>query len=415
MKKDDFLKICRTRAKKELTPEEESFFSSIGEGIEQAIQGESIERSKKLEEISNLIGVVEEGKSIAEVIRGLAASLDEVEANSKKRLSVNDKYLMRKALEGKKNEILAVMRKQSNTPWGLEFNARRAASAMMTTSTVLTGAQAINTENVFDDMDVTVIKYPANFIGDVIDSRQVSKVPAVLRWKEQIAAGDGVPAVVAEGDVKPLVDYKFSWKYANRKKYAAHIEMTEETEIDFEQLVLDIIQMFEDDVLRKYNAGLLADVLAWAPAYAGTSLDGTIVKPTLQNVFNAGQLQLATAEYIGDVFVVNPSAYAEIQNMQDNNGNPIFVNAAVLFPGVRVVVTNNIPAETALLMDGRIVKEQHGSFVLRSGTINDQLIENEKTIIGEIFSVMKLPTESKKGAVKLTIATVKEALKVAQA
>lgn len=411
MKKEDFLKICRSRAKKELTPEEESFFSSIGEGIEQAIQGESVERGKKLEELSTKIGLIEDGKSVADVIRGLAASLDEIEARTKGKLSNNDKYLMRKALEGKKDEILAVMRKQSHNPWSLEFNAKRAASAMMTTSTVLTGATAVNTENVFDDMEVTVIKYPANFIGDVIDSRQVTKVPAVLRWKEQITAGTGDAAVVAEGDTKPLINFKFEWKLADRKKYAGRIEMTEETEIDFEQLVLDIIQMFEDQVLRKYNAGLLDDILAWAPVYAGTSLDGTIVKPTLQNVVNTGKLQLQTSEYLADTLVVNPSDYAEIQNMQDKDGNPIFVSEAVLFPGLRVVVTNNIAAGTALLLDGRIVKEQHGSFILRSGVYGNQLIENEKTIIGEIFSVMKLPTESKKGAVKLVIATVKDALK----
>ena len=31
MKKEDFLKICRSKAKKELTPEEENFFGSIGD------------------------------------------------------------------------------------------------------------------------------------------------------------------------------------------------------------------------------------------------------------------------------------------------------------------------------------------------------------------------------------------------
>lgn len=410
MKKEDFLKICRAKAKKELTPEEENFFGSIGEGIEAAISGESIERSKQLKAIEDKLGLVEDGKTLSEIVRNLGKTLDEVEAKTKRSLSASDKFKLRQSLEAKKDEIMAVRNAQQSTPWGLEFKARRAASAMMTTSTVLTGAVAINHDNVFEDIDVTVIRYPANFIGDVIDSRMVSKVPQSIRWKEQVVAGDGLAAVVAEGDAKPLTDFKFEWKYAYRKKYAGRIELTEEVEIDFEQLVMDIISMFEEQVLREYNKGMLADILTWAPAYAGTALDDQIVKPTIVNVVNAGKLQIATGNYVADLLVLNPSDYAETQNMQDTLGNPIFANDSVLFPGLRVLITNGIAAGTALLMDSSVVKEQHGSFILRSGTYGNQLIENERTIIGELFSVLKLPTESKKGVVKLVVATVKAAL-----
>ena len=116
------------------------------------------------------------------------------------------------------------------------------------------------------------------------------------------------------------------------------------------------------------------------------------------------------SEYAPDTLIVNPADYAEVQNMQDTLGNPIFVADSVLFPGIRVIVTSAMTAGTCLLMEGGIIKEQHGSFILRSGTYGNQLIENERTIIGELFSNMKLPTESKKGVVKLVIATVKAAL-----
>lgn len=410
MKKEDFLKICRSKAKKELTPEEENFFGSIGDGIEAAISGESIERGKQLKAIEDKLGLVEDGQTLSAIVRNLSKTIDEVEAKTKRNLSASDKFKLRTALESKKDEILAVRSKSSNAPWHLEFKATRAASAMMTTANVLTGAQAINHDNVFDDVDVTVIRYPINFIGDVIGSRMVGKVPAVMQWKEQVAGGDGLPVVVAEGVEKPLTSDAFVWKYANRKKYAGRIELTEEVEIDFEQLVMDIITMFEEKVLREYNKGLLTDILAWAPAYAGTALDDQIVKPSIQNVISAGKLQLAIAEYTADTLVINPSDYAEGQNMQDTLGNPIFVSDSVLYPGLKVIVTSGITAGTCLLLEGGIIKEQHGSFILRSGTYGNQLIENERTIIGELFSLLKLPTESKKGAVKLVIATVKAAL-----
>ena len=67
-------------------------------------------------------------------------------------------------LEAKKDEIQRA--RQGGNPWSVEFKAKRAASALMQTTTVLTGASAINNVNVFEDMDITVIEYPKNFILD---------------------------------------------------------------------------------------------------------------------------------------------------------------------------------------------------------------------------------------------------------
>ena len=293
MKKEEFMKIVRSKAKVELSEQEVAMFESIGDGIERALQMEQTERNTEMAKLTAMLGAMEEGKPVAEVIRTLAQKIDAVEAQSKRSLSAGEKFQLKRALEAKKDEIMQVMRGEKATPWGLEFKAKRAASALMQTTTVLTGAAAINTDNVFDDLEITVIKYPVNFIGDAINSRQVSVVPASLKWKEQITAGTGTAGVIAEGVEKTLVDYKFSWKYAYRKKYAGRIEFTEETEIDFEQLTLDIIDMFETDVLRAYNAGLLADIVAWAPAYVSSALDGTIIKPTILNVVNAGKLAVS--------------------------------------------------------------------------------------------------------------------------
>lgn len=410
MKKEEFMKIVRSKAKAELNEQEVAMFESIGDGIERALQMEQVERKAELDKLTAMLGAVEDGKTMADVIRTLASKIDSVEAQSKRNLSAGEKFQLKRALEAKKDEIMQVIRREKATPWGLEFRAKRAASALMQTTTVLTGAAAINTDNVFDDLEITVIKYPVNFIGDAINSRQVSVVPASIKWKEQITAGTGAAGVIAEGAEKTLVDYKFSWKYAYRKKYAGRIEFTEETEIDFEQLTLDIIDMFEVDVLRAYNAGLLADIVAWAPAYTSTALDGTLVKPSILNVVNAGKLAVAANNYNADTLIINPADYAGVQNMQNADGDPIFVPDAALFPGLRVFVTNNITQGTVLVGEGSIVKEQHGAFILRSGTYGNQFIENEKTIVGELYSVIKLPTESKKGWCKLDVDTVLAAL-----
>ena len=176
MKKDDFLQVVRGSMKSEPTEQEMAFFASMGEAIERAFQKDNEARSNDLSNISNMIGSIEEGKTVAGVIRSLAQKVDDLESKAKRGLSVDQKAKLRQMLDDKKDEIKAA--RNTNNAWALEFRAIRAASAKMTTSTLVTGASAINNPNFFDDMELTVIKYPANFIIDAIGGRQVGKVPA---------------------------------------------------------------------------------------------------------------------------------------------------------------------------------------------------------------------------------------------
>lgn len=412
MKKADFLAICRNMAKTPLTAEDEGLLSAIGQGIEDAMTQEGVARKKQLDEaLSGLVGGLDEGQTISSIVRNIASKVEDLENNSKRSLNDREKLSLRNVLEANK-DVIRNSRKKDAPAWEIEFKARRAASALMTTATLLTGAVAINNPNELDDLMVTFIQYPKNFILDAINSRQVSKVPASRKWKEQIAANDGEIAAVGEGVEKPLVDYKFTWKYSYRKKYAGRIEMTEEDEIDMEQLMMDIITMFERDVLKTYQDGVLADIIAWVPAYTTTGLDNTIVKPTVYSVIGALKLQAELLNYSPDVVIMNPADAAEAIYLQDTNGNQLFIPESLQFGGLRPFITNKVNAGTIYVGTSSIVEEQHGSFILRRGAYGNQFIENEFTIVGEIFSNLKLPTESKKGWVSGVIATVKEALQL---
>lgn len=412
MKKEDFLKIVRSKATKELTEQEVSFFGSIGEAVEKAFEQDSVIRKKELEDLTAMIGVTEEGKSVAEIIRGIAGRIDDMEKKSKRGLSDSDKYLLKSKLEEKKDEILRCARDSQNKKegWAIEFKAARAASALMTTATVLTGAQAINNTNVFDDMDIAVIKYPANFIIDAIGGRTVGRVPAVWQWKEQITESDGVPAVVSEGAAKPLTDKLFVWKYANRKKYAGRIEFTMETEIDFDQLMMQIIDMFEEQVIRTWNEGVQADIIAWAPAYTSTGLDGFFIAPGIAQVIEAGKLQISDNNYMADMVMLNPVDAAKAMIHQNVDGDIVYLPEAIAFRGLTPFITNKLTAGTILVGTSNIIKEQHSNFIVRRGVYGDQFIENEETIVGEVFSNLKLPTISQNSWVELDVDTVTAAL-----
>jgi len=404
MKKEDFMKIVRSKAKETLTEQDENFFGTIGEAVESAMSAESVERNKQLNELAGKLGAVAEGQTMADVVRNMATQIDLLEKKAERGFTGAEKYKLKSMLEAKKDDIQRA--RQGGNPWSIEFRAKRAASALMTTATVLTGAQAINNPNVFDDMEVTVIEYPKNFILDGINSRQVAKVPQTVSRKEQLAVSDGVVAATNEGAAKPLTDKLFTWKYDTRKKYAGRMEMTEEVEIDFDQLLLQIISMFEDDVLRAYQNGVLADIIAWADTYVSTGLDGTIANPTVHTVIGAGVLHIRNFNYEPDVIFISPTDVAKMTYTQDNNGNQMFIPEAFQFAGLTPFVSNQITAGKILIGTRRTVKEQHGNLIVRKGVHGDQFIENESTIVGEIFSVLSLPTQSQTSWLYMDVATV---------
>ena len=407
--KDEFLSIIRSAMKGEPSPSDLNFLESIAGALENAFQKDSVQRKREIDDLANLIGSFDEGQSASSVIRKAAQRIDELEAQVKRGLTADDKLKLRSKLEAKKDEILRA--RNSNDIWAIEFTGiKRAASAMMTTASILTGGGAINTVSVVDDLDITVIRYPNNFIIDAIGGRQVDKVPDIMRWKEQNTESDGVPALTAEGATKPLTDSSFVWKTASRKKYAGRIEFTEELAMDFDQLLLKVIEMFEDKVIRAWNNGVQNDILAWTPNYTTSGLEGFFVAPGVAQVIQAGRLAIENVDYDPDIIFINPVDAAKAKIHQNANGDLSYLTDEVAFAGLQPFITTKVAAGTIVIGTSSVVKEQHSNFIVRRGVHGSQFIENEETIVGEVFSLLKLPTESKKGWVKMTVATVMTAL-----
>lgn len=413
MKKEDFMKIVRSKAKETLTEQDVAMFEGIGEAIETAFSADSAERNKQLKAVTDKLGNIDEGETLAGIVRNLATALDALEAKTKRSLIADEKFKLRELLEAKRDDIQRA--RKGGNPWEIEFRAKRAASALMTTATVVTGATAINNPNMFEDMDVVVIQYPKNFILDAITSRLVSKVPAVWRWKEQKAASDGVPAATNEGATKPLTDKAFSYVSADRVKYAGRIEMTEEVEIDFEQLVIDIINMFETDVLQAWHDGVLAAIIAYASAYTTTALDGTMPSPDIYGVIMAGMAWVQSRKYNPDIVGINPVDLWLTRSTQDNNGNYKMnpFGPGDNFAGLQLFVSTGIEAGKILIGTRQTIQEQHSNFIIRKGVYGTQFIENESTIVGEIFSVLKTPVVSKASWLYLDISDTIDALQKA--
>jgi len=406
------MEICRakaTAAKKDLSDEDLNFLETIGEGVESAFTAETASRNAQLDELAKRVGVIDEGKTFSEIIRNLGTKIDEVEAKSKRTLTGDEKCQLKRMLTEKKDEIMRA--RQDGINWAIEFKAKRTASALMTTATVLTGASANNTLSIMDDLEVLVIRYPANFIMDAIGGRQVAKVPAIERWKEQNTESvDATGTAVSEGAAKQLTDKSFVWKQASREKYAGRIEFTEELQMDFDQLLLQIINMFEQQVIRSWNAGVLALIVAYCSAYQATELDGTFVSPGTSQVIQATKLCIENNLYDPDLVFIRPGDYALATISQNSLGDITYIPEAIAFHGLRPIVNKNVPSGTIIVGSSMTVSEQHSNFIIRNGQYGNQLIENEYTIIGEVFSILKLPTISKASWVSATIDTVKQSL-----
>ena len=390
-----------------------------------AIENEMNERAKKQEEaysaslteaLRSVLGAQEKNEqgqtvTVAEQLRNLAEGLEKVEKNNVRSLSNVEKFQLRKMVKEQHKDICEAIRNGSDLE--ITFNAKRAA-AVYTASTAVandTGVLLPLNENYEFESEISKIRYPENFILDVISNRQVAKVPQQIIKNEQ-ATAEGAVALVAEGGTKPLVSDTFLRTLTLRKKYAAHIEWTEEFEMDNEMLYNEILMMFEEKVVRFWNNGLIGTIVSNGTAYTTSVMDDTLVIPDNGLAVIACQSVINGMNFNADTVLMHPSDIVTTMFTQDTEGNsrllPYMQNGQI--NGMRVVSSNAITLGTAVVMDSSIYREMHSDFILRFGTYNDQFIKNQKSAVGEVFSILRVAKNNLPGAMAVTLATVRAAL-----
>lgn len=390
-----------------------------------AIENEMNERAKKQEEayskslteaLRSVLGAQEKNEkgetvTVAEQLRNLAEGLEKVEKNNVRQISNLEKFQLRKMVREQHNDIVDAIRNGKDLE--ITFNAKRAA-AIYTASTAVandTGVLLPLNENYEFESEISKIRYPENFILDVISNRQVAKVPQQIIKNEQ-ATAEGAVALVAEGGTKPLVSDTFLRTLTLRKKYAAHIEWTEEFEMDNEMLYNEILAMFEEKVVRAWNNGLISTIVSNGTAYTTSVMDDTLVIPDNGLAVIACQSVINGMNFNADVVLMHPSDIVTTMFTQDTLGNsrllPYMQNGQI--NGMRVVSSNAITLGTAVVMDSSVYREMHSDFILRFGTYNDQFIKNQKSAVGEVFSILRIAKNNMPGVMAVTLSTVRAAL-----
>lgn len=310
-------------------------------------------------------------------------------------------------------KIVEAVKEKKDFP---EF-AFKVAAMHMTNNGTVSNVSGLNfPESTFEvDNDIFMIKVPENFILRVIRNSQRAKVPQTVIKTQQVPS-EGAVAVVAEGAVKPLLQYKFQRTSTSRKKYAGRIEWTEEFEMDFEALLDAIVDMFERDVITVWQDDLINIITTNATAYVSSSLDGTLVSPDNGLAIVAAAQQVKALGYTPNFVLMNPVDIDAAVYTQDADGNfqlkPYIDASGNRIAGITVIPSLKIDEGTALVGDFSIYKEIHSAFIMRRGQYGDQFIENEYTLVGEVFSVLNAAPASYTGVININLATVKAALKV---
>lgn len=360
-------------------------------------------------------GLVEGQVKLENQVKEVAETLSTIEETMKSGLTPELKGFLHNVVKENYETLVDAVKNKKE----VVFEVSKVAAMHMTnngTVSNISGLTYPTNDNFTVDSNIALIRVPENFILSVIPNRIKSKVPAQVIKRQQLAT-EGAAVLTAEGAVKPLMQYKFQNTATTRQKYTGRIEYTEEFAMDFEDLLAEIVRLFERDVLTDWQDGLFEIIDTNATAYVGSVLDGTLVNPDNALAVVAAGLQVESLNYGNDLTVImNPQDVAAGYYTQDNNGNfalkpYIDANGRTIGAGYRLFTSNRVTAGTAYIGDFSIYNEIHSGFIIRTGQYNAQFIENEYTIIGEVFSILNAAPIDYKGIVKINLETVKAALK----
>jgi len=404
--------------------DQEKFLNALDEALKvrQEANDETYAESLK-SALETVLGATEKDKdgnvvTFATQIKNIAEAMEKMEKTGKDLISAKEKFQLKKYVRDNHAAIVDAIKSGKDLP-EFQFNAIKAA-AIFTTASAVTNGSGVTlplVENYLVENDIALIRYPENFILDVIPNTQVAKVPSEVIREEQ-ATAEGAVAVVAEGGTKPLTSDTFIRNRTLRKKYAGRIEWTEEFEMDNEMLFSAIVRMFEDKVIRAWQNGLIATIQTNAVAYTSSVFDGTFVAPDNGLAVVAGQSVIQGMYFTPNVVIMNPSDIFAAMFTQDVDGNaqikPYMTNnnGSYSINGMRVFSSYLIAQGTALVGDSSVYQEWHSGFIFRVGTYGTQFIENKKTAIGEVFTLLRIANNEKPAWMILDLDAVKADLTV---
>lgn len=250
----------------------------------------------------------------------------------------------------------------------------------------------------------------------------------------EVVPKDGNYAFVAEKGTKPQIDFKIETRWCTPVKVAAYEVLTSEVVKDIpnmKAIATDFLRKKHD--LKKENGLLAGDGIAPNPkgafeygrAFSAGPLANKVENPNIMDVINACITDIFTTHnftdempYMANIAMMHPADFfVEFVAAKDINGLPLFPTAS-LFNRVTIGGVTIIPYEHTSLPAGDIfvadLKKYNitdwESYEVTIGWINDQLITNQFTMVGESRFHAFVKKLDEQAFIYDSIATIKAAI-----
>jgi len=273
-----------------------------------------------------------------------------------------------------------------------------------------------------------------NFRDDssLIGLATVSSTSSPVLSYSELEPKDGDYTFVAEGAVKPQIDFKWVNRFTQPVKAAAYEILTEEAVTDVARL---------ESIAREYLSvrhGLFkANKLYFGTGATGEPKGATVVgrafvaggmalkvvKPNFMDVVNAAVTDIYVthnytdeASYMANLVLVNPvDFFLELVSAKDENGLPLYPQAGlfnqVSIGGLTIRPWAKVPAGKIFVGDMKMMNVvNYVPFSIRIGWINDQFITNMFTMLGESRYFQYVKKLDEQAFIYDDIATIKTAI-----
>ena len=242
------------------------------------------------------------------------------------------------------------------------------------------------------------IQLPKLFILDYVDAGNTTS-PSLL-WTEQAPSVFGA-ALVVEGGLKPYTTKRAIRRVSQYNKIAAVMTITEELDKDIPKLATQFKRLFKDEILRTQHSQILADIIAVAPGYVSTAMNGMITTPDQYGAIAAAVAQVESLNFEPDFLAMNPVDFWIMNQAKDSIGAyniPPFVTISMgemRFAQLRLVVNPAIAVGSFLVGEASTYKvDIYEDYTMRIGYINDDFARNQYSCVGEVKYHSYIPTNS---------------------
>lgn len=215
----------------------------------------------------------------------------------------------------------------------------------------------------------------------------------VIVWVEKTNV-DGNAGWIAEGVVKPLIDFEWKTTSSTAKKVADKIKVSTEMLDDIDFLAGEISNELKYRVDMAVDAAILSGaggdsiygITHWASAYALTTVKTS--KPNNYDAILAGATQIKNLYFTPNYAFINPIDATNMEMTKIDDGMyviPPFSTAdGKRISGLRVIESPAIPVGYLLIGDmSRCKVRELKSFAVTVGWVNDDFELNLVTMIGE--------------------------------